>query len=271
MRLTGFSGSVDNFSALCVVPPLSPYLKELNVSTTRLTKRASAGAFVLAATLGLSSAAVLPAHSAVVAAAPVVTTTTVAVQSPTVAFGETTKVTVSVDTATPGAKPTGKVELRVGDKVLTADVSNSGKVDFDLPLVGASTTPYAVTATFIPTDPMAFSASAAAPANLTVTKDATTSTVTARHRVLKRKIIAKSFVTSANGQVPTGKVKFVLRRNGLKIAATVVSLNGNSDPTRNFAKAKFADVRKTATYKVVAKYRGSDNFVASRGSYKIIR
>ena len=79
----------------------------------------------------------------------------------------------------------------------------------------------------------------------------------------------KSFVTSANGQVPTGKVKFVLRRNGLKIAATVVSLNDNSDATRNFARAKFVDVRRTGTYKVVAKYRGSANFLASRGSYKI--
>ena len=249
----------------------SPDKKESNVSTTRLTKRASAGAFVLAATLGLGTASVLPAQSAVVAA-PSATTTALELQSATVAYGETSEAIVTVDTTTNGGpKPTGKVELRVGDKILVADVTNSGKVEFDLPLLGASTTPYAVTAMFTPTDPLAFNASSAPPASLTVTKDATTSTVTARHKVFKRKIIAKNFVTSANGQAPTGKVKFVLRRNGRQIAATVTSLNGNSDPTRNFAKAKFVDVRNTGTYKVVAKYRGSANFLASKGSYKIIR
>ena len=241
------------------------------MSTTRLTKRASAGAFVLAAALGLSTTSVLPAQSAV-AAAPSATTTTMEIKPATVAYGETSKVTVTVDTATNGGpKPTGKVELKVGGQTLVADVTNSGRVEFDLPLLNASTTPYIVTATFIPTDPLAFTTSSAPPASVTVTKDATTSTVTARHRVFKRKIIAKNFVTSAHGQIPTGKVKFVLRRNGRKVAASVALLNGNSDPTRNFAKVKFLDVRKTGTYKVVAKYRGNANFLASRGSFKIVR
>ena len=242
------------------------------MSTTRLTIRASAGAFVLATTLGLGMTSVLPAHSAVVAAAPSATTSTVELKRATVAYGETSKVIVTVDTATSGGpKPAGKVELKVGGYTLVADVANSGKAEFDLPLLGASTTPYAVTATFIPTDPLAFSASSAPPASVTVTKDATTSTVTARHRAFKRQISAKNFVTSANGQVPTGKVKFVLRRDGRKIATSVVSLNGNSDASRNFAKTKFLDVPKTGSYKVVAKYRGSANFLASKGSYKIIR
>jgi len=242
------------------------------VSTTRLTKRASTGVFVLAATLGLGTTSVLPAHSAAVAAAPSATTTTVELKAATVAYGEASKVIVTVDTATNGGpKPTGKVELKVGDQTLVAEVANSSRVEFDLPLLGASTTPYTVAATFIPTDPLAFSASSAPPGNVTVTKDATTSTTFARHSVVKRRIIAKSFVTSANAQVPTGKVKFVLRRNGRKIAASVVSLNANSDATRNLARAKFLDVRKTGTYKVVAKYRGSANFLASRGRYKIIR
>ncbi len=105
--------------------------------TNRLTLRASAGAFVLAASLGLSTAAVLPAQSAVVAAAPVVTTTTVTVQDATLAYGESTKLTVTVDAATNGPKPVGKIELRVDDKVYVADVDNSGRVDFDFPLVDA--------------------------------------------------------------------------------------------------------------------------------------
>ncbi len=237
------------------------------MSTTRLTRAASAGAFVLAATLGLGTASVLPVQAAVVAAAPSATTTTVDLQSPTVAYGETSKVTATVDTASNGGpKPAGKVELRVGDKVVVADLTNSGRVDFDLPLVRAATTPYAVTATFVPTDPLAFSTSTSAPASLTVTKDATTSTVTARHNKTKRKIVAKNVVTSANGQVPTGKVKLVLRRNGLKIAKTVVSLNDSG-----VARVVFRQVRNKGTYKVVSKYRGSDNFLASKGSLTIPR
>jgi len=240
------------------------------VSATQLTKRASAGAFVLAATLGLGTTSVLPAHSAVAAAAPSATTTTVALKPTTVAYGDTSKVTVTVDAATNGdPKPVGKVELKVGDQTLVADVPNSGRVDFDLPLLGASATPYALTASFIPTDPVAFSASSAPPASVTVTKDVTTSAVTARHRAVKRQIIAKNLVTSANGQVPRGEVKFVLRRNGRKIATSVVSLSGNADPSRNLAKTKFLDVPKAGSYKVVAKYLGSANFVPSRGSDRI--
>jgi Big-like domain-containing protein len=242
------------------------------VSTNRLTERAGAGAFLLAATLGLGMTAVLPAHAAVVAAAPTATTTTVELKSTTVAYGESTKVTVTVDTVPNGGpKPAGKVELKVGGQTLVADLANSGKADFDLPLLGASTTPYAVTATFIPTDPLAFSGSSAAPVSVTVTKDATTSKVTARYRALKRQITAKDVVTSAHGQVPTGNVKFVLRRNGHKIASSVVSLNGSSDPRRNFARTKFLNVPRTGSFKVVAKYNGSANFLASRGSYQIIR
>ena len=237
---------------------------EIIVSVTRLTKRASAGAFVLAATLGLGTASVLPAYSAAAAAAPSATTTTLELKSTTVAYGDTSKVVVTVDTATSGdPKPAGKVELTIGNQALVADVPNSGRVEFDLPLLDASTTPYALTATFIPTDPLAFSASSAPPASVTVTKDATTSKVTARHRALKRQVIAKNFVTSANGQVPRGEVKFVLRRNGHKVATSVVSLDGTS------ARTKFLDVPQAGSYKVVAKYLGSANFLASKGSYRI--
>ena len=226
---------------------------------------------MLAVTLGLGTTSVLPAHSAAVAAAPSATTTTVGLKSATLAYGDTSKVTVTVDPATSGdPKPVGKVELKVGDQTSVADVPNSGRVEFDLPLLGASTTPYAVIATFIPTDPLAFSASSAPPASVTVTKDATTSKVTARHSALKRQIIAKNFVTSANGQVPRGEVRFVLRRNGRKIATSEMSLNGNSNASRNFAKIKFRDVPKRGSYKVVAKYLGGTDFLASRGSYRII-
>lgn len=235
------------------------------MSTTRLTKHATAGAFVLAATLGLGTASVMPAQSAVVAVAPAPTTTTVTVLDATLAFGETTKVTVSVDTVTPGSKPTGKVELKVGDKVLVADVAASGKVDFDLPVVNASVTPYAVTATFIPSDATAFSGSTSAPVAVTVVKDETTSTVTARHKMGMDKIVAKNLVTSLHGQVPTGTAKFVLKRNGVKLAATIVDLNAVGK-----ARAKFLDVPDKGVYKVISKYLGSDNFLKSRGTFKIL-
>ncbi|WP_107704641.1 Ig-like domain repeat protein [Nocardioides allogilvus] len=227
------------------------------------TKRATAGAFVLAATLGLGATSVVPAQSAVMAA-PTGTTTTVAVQSPTVVYGDTTKLTVSVDAASNGAKPAGKVEVEVGDKTLVADVTNSGKVDFDWPLVDASRTPYAVTASFVPTDATAFSTSASAPVNVTVVKSPTATTLAARHNKLKRKIVATSATTSAHGQVPTGKVKFVLKRNGRRTAATVVPLTSTAA-----AKAVFRKVSSKGRYKVVAKYLGSVNFLRSKTSFDI--
>ena len=220
--------------------------------TTRLIARTAAGVLVLVTALGAGVAS---------AAAPTATTTTVTVQSATLAYGDTTKVTVSVDSATNGPKPTGKVELKIGDKTLVADVANSGKVDFDWPLLGASTTPYAVTAAFVPTDATAFGTSAATPVNVTVTKDATTSSPSLSHNLKRNKVVAKVSVTSAHGQVPTGKAKFVLRRNGIKIGSSVVGLSATGGAT-----AKFTKVRDQGTYKVIAKYLGSANFATSKGT-----
>ncbi len=244
--------------------PSPPYKKEIPpVITTRITKSASAAAFVLAATMGLATASVVPAQSAVALVA-TATTTTAALASPTVAYGETATLSVAVDSATNGSKPTGKVTVTVSDQSLTADIGPSGKVDFDLPLLDASTTPYAVTATFTPTDSAAFSPSTAAPVSVTVTKDATTSTVTAIHNTTKNKVVAKNLVTATFLQVPTGTAKFILRRNGIKIASSIVTLNSVGK-----ARAVFRKLPDTGTYKVVSRYRGSPNFLRSKGSFKI--
>lgn len=220
--------------------------------TTRLIARAAAGALVLAVTCGPGVAT---------AAAPTGTTTTVVLQAATLAYGDTAKVTVSVDAVTNGPKPAGKVELKIGDKTLLADVANSGKVEFDWPLLGASATPYVVTASFVPTDAAAFSTSASVPVNATVTKDATTSQPTLSHSLKRNKVVAKIAVTSAHGQVPTGKVKFVLRRNGIKVGSSVMGLSATGG-----AKAKFGNVPDSGTYKVIAKYLGSTDFAASKGT-----
>ena len=199
----------------------------------------------------------LPAHAAPGTA----TTTTVELKSATVAYGEETAVTVSVDGSNPGAKPAGIVTLKVGEQELKADLAPSGKATFDSPLVDASTTPYGVTATFTPTDATAFDASTSAPVNLTVTKDTTESEASAKLKARQRKLVAKTIVTSANGEVPDGKVTFVARRNGIKLDRIDTELNKYGK-----AKVKFLDVKRTGTYKVVAKYRGSDNFVKSKGT-----
>lgn len=226
--------------------------------STRLNKRASAGVCALAVTLGLG-ATFVPAS----AAAPSTTTTSVSVQSATVAYGEITKLTVTVDTTDKGPKPAGKVELKIGASTLVADVANSGKVDFDLPLVDASATPYAATATFTPTDVNAFSASTSTPVNVTVTKDTTTSTVSAVHKKAKRKIVAKDVVVSKFGKVPTGNVKFILKRNGRKLGTATTSLNA-----AGAAKATFSKVPAKGNFKVIAKFAGSTNFLKSNGSIK---
>jgi hypothetical protein len=66
-------------------------------------------------------------------------------------------------------------------------------------------------------------------------------------------------------QVPTGKVEFVLRRSGIKIAMSVVSLH-----TAGVARATFLKVRASGTYQVVSVYRGSANFLRFQGTIKIV-
>ena len=95
----------------------TPDKKENDVSTTGLTRRASAGALVLAATLALGSTSAIPAHSA---AAPSATTTSVELKPTTVAYGAVSKAVVTVDTTTNGGpKPTGKVDLAVEMQILS--------------------------------------------------------------------------------------------------------------------------------------------------------
>jgi hypothetical protein len=99
------------------------------------------------------------------------------------------------------------------------------------------------------------------PVNATVTKDATTSSPTLSHSLKRNKVVAKIAVTSAHGQVPIGKAKFVLRRNGIKVGSSVVGLSATGG-----AKAKFGNVPDKGTYKVIAKYLGGTNFAASKGT-----
>ncbi|UUZ60380.1 hypothetical protein [Nocardioides sp. B-3] len=71
----------------------------------------------------------------------------------------------------------------------------------------------------------------------------------------------KTVVTSAHGRVPTGKAKFVLRRNGIKLGSAIVGLSATGG-----AKAGFGNVPDKGTYKVIAKYLGSPNFARSKGT-----
>lgn len=219
-------------------------------------KRAGTAAIVLTAAVAGSAFAV-PSHALAADA----TTTTITVKSSSIFYGESATATVSVDSTAKGQKPSGKVELKLDGQTLTADLANSGKADFTLPLLNASSTAYSFTATFVPADATAFMSSTSAPAALTVNKDTTTTAVTVRHRKAVRKIIAKTTVTSDHGQVPKGKVKVVLRRNGIKVSSQKVQLSSTGT-----SRVKFTKVRRTGTYKVISKYLGSSNFVGSKAT-----
>jgi hypothetical protein len=219
---------------------------------TTLTRAVGTGVLGLTAALVVG---VTPAQAAL----PSPTTTTLDVKPVTLAYGETAKATVTVDSTLNGPKPDGSVSLRIGDRSVTATLANSGKATLDVPLVDAAITPYAVSAAYTPADANAYAPSTSAPVAVTVTKDATTSTVTAVHKRRKHRIVARDAVVSAHGQVPTGTAKIKLFRNGHKVAVVRVALNA-----RGVAKARFLHVRNKGLYKVRATYLDSTNFTRSK-------
>lgn len=90
------------------------------------------------------------------------------------------------------------------------------------------------------------------PLSITVSKDKSTTAVTAGYSKSKKKATAVARVKgSTYGLRGTGKVKFTLRRGTHKVAAKTVSLK------KGAAKAVFAKVSKRGRYSISASYGGS--------------
>ena len=116
--------------------------------------------------------------------------------------------------------------------------------------------PRTVTATFTPAD--ATKAVSQASKAISVVKGGTTTTATAVYRDARNRLVGKALVEAVHGTDVAGDVKFVLKRNGVKIRTAIVELN-------DFDKAKkvFKRIKKAGTYKLVARYKGSDTLKRS--------
>ena len=181
------------------------------------------------------------------------TTTTLTVATP-VEYGAAPEAQAAVATEGSNVKPSGTVEFTFDGKSVKVDVKG-GKAKATL-APALTIGPRTVTATFTPTD--ATKAVSQASKSINVVKGGTTTTAAAVYRDARNRLVGKALVEAVNATEVAGDVKFVLKRNGVKIRTAIVELN-------DFDKAKkvFKRIRKAGTYKVVARYKGSSTLKRS--------
>ena len=177
----------------------------------------------------------------------------------TVAATTTTALVLKGDTATAivtssGVVPDGTVTFSVGGKSVTMGVV-SGKATAQLPSVPPGA--YTVSAQFVPTQPSQLTtstgtASYVAPRIVTKTK------ASASYRFDRGLLKARARVSAVDGSDVSGRVTFILKRNGRTIDNATVRMS-----SRDVAIKKFRDVKPTGRYLVVAKYLGNSAFVLS--------
>ena len=174
-----------------------------------------------------------------------------------VAATSTTTVTVSGDTAqatviSNGIPPTGTVSFAVSGKSVTAGLRD-GKAAATLPdvLPGA----HQVIATFVPDQPAQL-ASSTATATYVVPAITTRTEVSAVYAADRDLLKARARVTAARVGV-SGRVTFVLKRNGRTLAHVTVRMSSGA------AVKIFRGITETGRYVLVAKYRASSTYQQS--------
>ena len=182
-----------------------------------------------------------------------------------VAAPTSTVVTVKGDMATatvtsPGVTPSGTVTFTV-DGTTVSDEVKGGKVSVKLP--GGLPGTHTVTARFAPTDANQLTASSGT-ASYVIARIGTTTTASGVHRPARRLIKARASVAANGGGDLSGRVTFVLRRNGRTTANATVSLS-----SRDVASKKFRNVRTRGRYVVVAKYLGDSTHEGSRDRVRL--
>ena len=164
--------------------------------------------------------------------------------------------TATAKVTTTGGTPDGDVTFVV-DGVSTKVPVKDGAASLVLDEAVVGTHP--VSATFTPKDAVHYEGSSATPANLKVSRAATSTKVKITGKRVRERTAATIKVVGINKTVPTGKVKLVLRKAG----------------NQGFLKAKSGTLAKGArtfnlgrlgkgTYKVVVKYLGDSNHLKSK-------
>jgi hypothetical protein len=188
------------------------------------------------------------------------TTITLAVTSP-VEYGAGPEASAEVAATGSNAKPAGTVEFTFAGKTVKVQVKG-GKAKATLS-PALTKGPALVSAKFTPTDPQ-LAVSEASKA-IYVAKGSTTTTASAVYRDARDRLVGRALVEAVHGTEVAGQVRFVLKRDDVKIRTALVELN-------DFDKAKkvFKNISKAGTYRVVARYLGSATLKRSVDRVKLV-
>ena len=148
------------------------------------------------------------------------TTTALTVDGP-VEYGGVPTANAEVTQAGTSSKPSGSVAFTYAGKTVTVAVKG-GKAKTDLPQALTMGT-NKVTAVFTPTDKD--KAPSQTTATFTVVRGPTTSTAALNYRDVRGRLVAKALVASVNETDVTGRVRFTVKRDGIKIRTAIVDLN----------------------------------------------
>jgi hypothetical protein len=211
---------------------------------------ATVGTFAFTCTLLPGPTA--PVDSVSVVPAP--TTVTLTVLEPPVEYGERPTFTAVVASSVGKPKPAGTVEFTFDGTTIKVEVKGGKATAIFPPALDVGM--QQVTAVFTPTDPN-LAASSATKA-FRVVRDQTTTEATATYRDSRDRLVAKAKVFAEHETEVSGSVRFVLKRNGVRIRTATKLLN-------DFDRAKkvFRNVDKPGRYTVVARYLGSDTLKRS--------
>ena len=177
-----------------------------------------------------------------------------------VAATTTTTLAVAGDTATAtvtsnGTPPIGIVTFSVAGKSVAMDVVG-GKATAKLPVVPPGD--YEVSALFVPSQATQLTGSTAA-ASYTVEPIVTKTRALATYRPVRDLLKARARVTAADGSDVSGRLTFVLKRNGTTLDNVTVRLSDEG-----VAVKKFRGITKAGRYVVVARYLGTRTYQSSK-------
>ncbi len=153
-----------------------------------------------------------------------------------------------------GAAPAGTVTFAVGGRSVSTGLV-AGKATAKLPIVEPGT--YAVTAQFVPTQPTQLTTSTGT-ASYTAPRIATSSRAFAKYRPARSTLKARSVVTPQGDLDASGRVTFILKRNGKTVDNVTERLSDDGVAT-----TRFRGMPASGTYLVVAKYLGTGTFMPS--------
>ncbi|MCY7402891.1 MAG: Ig-like domain-containing protein [Nocardioides sp.] len=182
-------------------------------------------------------------------------TTTLALDRTTSAFGQ--DVTATAKVATSAGAPDGDVSFSVDGVATTVRVGKDGVATVLLPDPGAGA--HSVTATFVPRNASAYDGSTSAATAWTVAKAATKMRVPVTRKTTTTVTRVGVRTRGAFDTVPTGKVRIKLTRIGTAgkwVKVRTLSSDGS-------ARAGFGTLKK-GRYQVVVTYRGDANHTSKK-------